>query len=410
MNRLDLIQPFYVMALLNRAKALEREGIDVVHMEIGEPDFPTPPLIVQAGIDAIATGEVKYTSAAGLPALREAIARFYAEHYCVDVSPERIFITPGASGAFLLILAGLLSAGDEVLLSDPGYPCYPNFVRLFGAEPRLVPVGAASNFQLNVELLAPHWTPSTRGVIMASPSNPTGTLADAATLRTIAEETSQRGAFWVSDEIYHGLVYGESAHSALEFSDQVFVANSFSKYFGMTGWRLGWAVVPDSFIELAERLAQNLFISAPTHSQIAALAAFSADNLAELERRRVEFAARRDFLLRELPKLGLVLPVQPQGAFYIYADCSGWTDNSFQLAWRLLEEAHVAVTPGKDFGVYQQERYLRFAYTASVERLAELTSVGFSPYAPSVQIAKVGPLISVKLGHPSGRPGLTGRS
>lgn len=371
MNLLEKIQPFYVMELLNRAQALERAGADVVHMEIGEPDFPTPPAVVRAGIAAIAGGEVKYTSAAGMPALRQAIARFYADHYGVAVPARRVFITPGASGAFLLVLAGLVEPGDAVLLSDPGYPCYPNFVRLFGGEPLLVPVGPASNFQLDAETLARHWTAHTRGAVMASPSNPTGTLACAKTLREIAGFLEAQGAFWVSDEIYHGLVYGERAHSALEFSDRAFVVNSFSKYFGMTGWRLGWAVVPEEFIEAVERLAQNLFISAPAHSQAAALAAFSPETLAELERRRREFASRRDFLLRELPGLGFTIPVQPQGAFYIYADCSRWTCDSFAWAWRLLEEAHVAVTPGKDFGQHEPQRYLRFAYTASLERLAE---------------------------------------
>jgi aspartate/methionine/tyrosine aminotransferase len=371
MSLFEEIQPFYVMELLNHAKALEQEGVDIVHMGIGEPDFPTPPAIVRAGIETIATGEVKYTAAAGLPALREAIARFYATSYGVSVPAERIFVTPGASGAFLLILAGLLNTGDEVLLSDPGYPCYPNFVRLLGGVPRLVPVNADSAFQLNAALIARHWTARTRGVVMASPSNPTGTLADAKTLRTIADIVEARGGFFLSDEIYHGLIYGERAHSALEFSDRVFVANSFSKYYGMTGWRLGWAVVPETFVERAERLGQNTFISAPTHSQVAALVAFNPDNLAELERRREEFGRRRDFLLRELPSLGFNIPVEPQGAFYIYADCSEWTDDSFDLAWRLLEEAHVATTPGKDFGQHQPERYLRFAYTASLDRLAE---------------------------------------
>lgn len=371
MNRLEQIQPFYVMELLNRAKQLERAGVDVVHMEIGEPDFPTPPEVVRACMESIATGEVKYTAAAGLPALRETIARFYRDRYGVEVPVRRVFVTPGASGAFSLILAGLLEPGDEVVLSDPGYPCYPNFVRLFGGEPRLVPVGMASNFQLDAETLSRHWTPKTRGIVMASPSNPTGTLADPSTLRGMADFLHANHAFWLSDEIYHGLVYGERAHSALEFSDRAFVVNSFSKYFGMTGWRLGWTIVPDAFVDAAEKLAQNLFISAPTHSQAAALATFSPSTLAELERRRGEFQVRRDFLLQELPKLGFEIPVRPQGAFYIYAACDRWTDDSFDLAKRLLEEAHVAVTPGKDFGLHEPRRYLRFAYTASLERLAE---------------------------------------
>ncbi|QSA99132.1 aminotransferase class I/II-fold pyridoxal phosphate-dependent enzyme [Methylococcus sp. EFPC2] len=359
------------MELLRRAKALEAEGADVVHMEIGEPDFPTPAEVVSAGIESIRGGEVKYTPAAGLPDLRAAIARFYADRYGVHLPARRIFVTPGASGAFTLILAGLLERGDEVLLSDPGYPCYPNFVRLFGGEPRLVPVGAASNFQFDARLLSRHWAPTTRGVVMASPSNPTGTLASGASLREIAGLLDERDAFWLSDEIYHGLVYGERAHSALEFSDRAFVVNSFSKYFGMTGWRLGWAIVPDDFVDAAERLAQNLFISAPTHSQMAALAAFSPANLDELEGRRREFAVRRDFLLHELSGLGFDIPVRPEGAFYVYADCSRWSDDSFELAWRLLEDAHVAVTPGRDFGSHEARRHLRFAYTASVDRLAE---------------------------------------
>lgn len=371
MNLLEKVQPFYVMELLTRAKTLEQAGLDVIHMEIGEPDFPTPPEVVRAGIEAIVQGEVKYTTAAGLLALREAITHFYADRYGVAVPARRIFITPGASGAFQLVLAGLLGSGDNVLLSDPGYPCYPNFVRLFGGEPRLVPVDAASNFQLSSDTLSRYWTSNTRGVVMASPSNPTGTIADAPSLRAIADFIELRDGFWLSDEIYHGLVYGERAHSALEFSDQAFVVNSFSKYFGMTGWRLGWVVVPEHFVKAAERLAQNLFISAPTHSQMAALAAFSPSNLEELERRRREFEIRRDFLLKELLALGFEIPVRPEGAFYIYADCSRWTDDSFEYAWRLLEETQVAVTPGKDFGLHEPRRYLRFAYTLSEERLAE---------------------------------------
>ncbi len=382
MNPIKAIHPFYVMELLNRAKSLEQAGADVVHMEIGEPDFPTPPEVVRAGIESIADGEVKYTAAAGLPALREAIARHYADSYGVEVPARRVFVTPGASGAVMLILAGLLEQGDRVAMPDPGYPCYPNFVRLFGGEPLLAPVGVESNFQLDAVTLSRRWMPKTRGMVMASPSNPTGTLASRETLRGIADFLEAQDAFWLSDEIYHGLVYGAPAHSALEFSDRAFVVNSFSKYFGMTGWRLGWAVVPETFVETAERLAQNLFISAPTHSQMAALAAFSPGNRAELERRRREFEIRRDFLLRELPGLGFKLPVQPQGAFYIYADCSRWTEDSFDLAWRLLEEVHVAVTPGRDFGLNEPQRYLRFSYTASLERLAEglrrMRSVGAS--------------------------------
>lgn len=365
------IQPFYVMELLNRAKALEAEGFDVVHLEIGEPDFATPPAIVQAGIAAIASGAVKYTPAAGLPELRDAIARFYGEVYGVEIPAWRIFITPGASGAMLLVLAGLLHSGAEVLLADPGYPCYPNFIRIFGGEPRLVPVNAEEDFQLNAASIAANWSAQTAGIIMASPSNPTGTLVSAPAMAEIAHTLKTRGGFWLSDEIYHGLVYGEPALTALQFDPEAFVINSFSKFFGMTGWRLGWAVVPEYFVELAERLAQNLFISAPTPAQVAALACFSPDNLAELERRRQAFQLRRDFLLQALPELGFTLPVIPRGAFYVYADCSRHTEDSFELAWRLLEQAHVAITPGKDFGNHQAHRHCRIAYTASIDRMGE---------------------------------------
>lgn len=377
MKSLSSIQPFYVMALLERAKALEQEGVDVVHMEIGEPDFPTPPAVVRAGVEAIRTGDVKYTSAGGLPELRDAIARFYRQRYQVTVPARRIFVTTGASGAFSLLLAGLLDAGGEVLLADPGYPCYPNFVRVYGASPRYVPVSAKQDFQLSADLLEQFWHPETRGVILASPGNPTGTLIAPDELARISALVAARDGFLISDEIYHGLTYAAPAQSALAYSERAFVVNSFSKYFGMTGWRLGWAVVPDDFVELAERLAQNLFIAAPTHSQRAALAAFHPETVAELEQRRMAFAERRDFLLSALAELGFAVSVKPEGAFYVYADCSRWTQDSFAFAWRLLEEAHVAVTPGRDFGANAPERYLRFAYTRDVASLsAGLARIG----------------------------------
>lgn len=364
------IEPFYAMALLARAKELESQGRDIVHMEIGEPDFPTPPRIVEAATRFIAAGDVKYTSAAGLPALRHAIADFYARRYGVEVPARRVFVVPGASGGFLLALAALVQSGDEVLLSDPGYPCYPNFVRVFGGVPVGVPAGAEEGFQLGAEALARHWSARAKGAVVASPANPTGTLLDGERLRGLIEFIESAGGFFVSDEIYHGLEYGEPAHSALEFSDRAFAINSFSKYFGMTGWRLGWLIAPEAYVDILERLAQNLFISAPTPSQVAALAAFDADTLAELERRRLEFKARRDFLLTGLERLGFSSPVKPEGAFYVYADSARIAPDSFELAWRLLERAGVAATPGKDFGRNAPERHMRFAYTAGLPRLA----------------------------------------
>ncbi len=365
------ISPFYVMDLLQRAKQLEQEGKDVIHMEIGEPDFPTPAAVARAGQQCIQTGEVKYTPAAGLPALRQAIAQYYRDTYGVKVAKERIFVTPGASGAFLLALGVTLNPGEEILMADPCYPCNDNFVRLYGGNTRFVAVGAESRYQLDADLIRRHWHDDCKGVVIASPSNPTGTLIKKSALCAAIEETLTLQGCFFSDEIYHGLVYGEPAASALQFSDEVFVINSFSKYFGMTGWRVGWLVVPEAFIDPTERLAQNIFIATPTHSQYAALASFLPENLLELERRRKEFAERRDFLYDNLLRLGFKIACKPEGAFYIYADCSRYTDDSFQFAVDLLEAQGVAVTPGKDFGEHNNNFYIRFAYTASIARMAE---------------------------------------
>lgn len=370
-NRMADISPFYVMALLQRAKELEQQGKDIIHMEIGEPDFPTPEPIVKAGIELIATGEVKYTPAAGLPQLREKIARFYQDTYKVKVAKERIFITPGASGAFLLALGASLNPDDEVLMADPCYPCNSNFVSLLNAKTRFVPVNASSDYQLSADDIKNHWQEKTKGVLIASPSNPTGTLIKAEVLQQTIQQTLNFGGCFFSDEIYHGLVYHRQAATALQFSDEVFVINSFSKYFGMTGWRIGWLVVPEVFIEPVEKLAQNLFIATSTHSQYAALAAFEPKTLAELERRTAEFAKRRDYLYQALQKLGFGLEAKPEGAFYIYANCAKFTADSFQFAQDLLETVGVAVTPGKDFGNNAENQFIRFAYTTSIERMAE---------------------------------------
>lgn len=369
-SRMQDISAFYVMELLQRAKELEREGRDVIHMEIGEPDFPTPPAVIEAGKRLLQTGEVKYTPAAGLPELRHAVAGHYRETYGVELDPGRVFITPGASGAFLLAFGISLNPGEQVMMADPCYPCNDNFVRLFDGRTDFVEVGPESAYQLQADLIAQHWNAASKGVLVASPSNPTGTMLPAAELHKAVERTLQLGGCFYSDEIYHGLVYGQPAASALMYSQDVFVINSFSKYFGMTGWRVGWLVVPEDFVEAAEKLAQNIFISTPTHSQYAALASFTPDNLAELERRRLEFQARRDFLYENLLRLGFKVACKPEGAFYIYADCSAFTGNSFEFASQLLEQEGVAVTPGRDFGRHLADQHIRFAYTASIDRMA----------------------------------------
>ncbi len=369
-KRTQGISPFYVMELLRRAKQLETQGKDVIHMEIGEPDFATPQTIVEAGVRQLKTGEVKYTPAAGLPELREKIADFYQQRYSVTVDKKRIFVTPGASGAFLLALGASLNPTEELLMADPCYPCNSNFVKLFDGKARTVPVDAASRYQLTAARIKQHWTETAKGVLIASPSNPTGTIIAPDQLKQAIHTVNELGGCFYSDEIYHGLVYGESATTALAFSDNVFVINSFSKYFGMTGWRVGWLIVPEEFIDATERLAQNIFIATATHSQYAALAAFDEDTLTELERRRTEFEARRDFLYEALLRLGFKIPIKPDGAFYIYADCSKFTDNSYQFALDLLEAEGVAITPGKDFGTNEANRYVRFAYTTSIDRMA----------------------------------------
>jgi len=369
-RRMEGFSPFYVMELLQRAKQLEAQGRDIIHMEIGEPDFPTPAAIIEQGVNYIQSGDVKYTAAAGLSELREKISQHYKINYKVEISSKRIFITPGASGAFLLALGVSLNPDEEVLMADPCYPCNHNFVRLMEGKTKFINVDANTDYQLSAQLIRENWTDRTKGVLIASPSNPTGTLISALELENTITQIKALGGHFYSDEIYHGLVYGKSARSALEFSDDVFVINSFSKYFCMTGWRIGWLVVPEGCVDAVERLAQNIFISTATHSQYAALAAFSEDNLIELESRKHEFEKRRDFLYSHLIRLGFDVAVKPEGAFYIYANCSRFTNDSFQFAKDLLEQQGVAVTPGKDFGNNQANCYIRFAYTASIAKMS----------------------------------------
>jgi len=370
-QRLAGVAPFHVMELLARAHALEAQGRSIVHMEIGEPDFPTAKPICDAGIRVIETGNLFYTPALGLPELREAIARFYKDRYDVTVPASRIIVTSGASGALLLAIAVLIDNGDSVLMADPGYPCNRNFVRMMGGVADEIAVGADTAYQLTPELVEARWTAQTRAVMVASPSNPTGTLMPAPALERIAATARARGGAMIVDEIYHGLVYESEYTTALSFCDDVFVINSFSKYFNMTGWRLGWMVVPEGYVREFEKLSQNIYLSAPTASQHAAIAAFEPATIAILEQRRLEFKVRRDFLLPALRDIGFRIPVVPQGAFYIYADCSALCDDSFVFARDLLEHAGVAITPGLDFGANAASRHVRFAYTSEIPVLAE---------------------------------------
>jgi aspartate/methionine/tyrosine aminotransferase len=370
-DRLADIQPFRVMEVLSRAKALEAQGRDIVHMEIGEPDFITAAPIIAAGQQALAAGKTHYSQALGLPELRQRIADFYRDRYQLDISPERIVITPGASGALMLASALLVNPGQGLLMADPGYPCNRHFLRIVEGQGQLVPVDASDRYQLLAGNAEKHWQENTAGIIVASPANPTGEILTRDELSALSALCEQHDAVLVVDEIYHGLCYDQPAPSVLEVTDQAFVINSFSKYFGMTGWRLGWMVAPEAAVPALDKLAQNLFIAPPTVSQHAAIAAFEPETLALLEARREEFAKRRDYLLPALQQLGFDIPHAPDGAFYIYADISRFSDNSEQFCLQLLEETGVAITPGTDFGHYQANTHVRFAYTTDLERLRE---------------------------------------
>lgn len=365
------IEPFHVMALLERANQLQAQGHDVIHLEIGEPDFSTAAPIVAAGQAALAAGHTRYTAARGLPALREAIAEHYARRYQVEVDPESVLITPGGSGALLLAASLLVDPGRHWLLADPGYPCNRHFLRLVEGAAKLVPVGPAERYQLTAEAVAEHWDADSVGALVASPANPTGTLLQREELAALSDTLKARGGHLVVDEIYHGLTYGCEASSVLEVDPDAFVLNSFSKYYGMTGWRLGWLVAPPDAIPELEKLAQNLYISAPSMSQYAALACFEPATLDILEQRRQAFAERRDFLLPALRELGFGIAVEPEGAFYLYADISAFGGDAYAFCQHFIETEHVAFTPGLDFGHYRAGQHVRFAYTQSIERLQQ---------------------------------------
>ena len=370
-RRLADIEPFHVVELLTRARQLESEGRDIIHMEVGEPDFPTPEPITKAAVAAIQGGKTLYTQALGLPELRAAIADFYRERYGVAVSASRIAITNGASGALNLAFAALANPGDEWLLADPGYPCNRHILRTYEGVPRSIAVGPESNFQPTPAMLRTHWNERTAGLLVASPANPTGTLLTLAEIEALAAVCREKQGHFLVDEIYHGLTYEIAAPTACAAGDDIWVINSFSKYFQMTGWRLGWMIIPEAYGRDVEKLAQNLVLCPSTPAQYAALAAFTPDTIAILEERRAEFRRRRDFLAPALEQIGFRVTARPEGAFYLYCDCSDLADDSFTLARDLLEKAGVAATPGLDFGSNAPEKHIRFAYTTGVPRLAE---------------------------------------
>ncbi len=379
-RRLDHIEPFYVMECAKAAQQLaaspacdpSQGGERMIFLNIGEPDFTAPPLVKEAAERAIRDGRTQYTEATGLMALRERLSQWYATRFGVDVPPRRIVVTAGASAALQLACLALFEAGDEVLMPDPSYPCNRHFVAAAEAVARLLPSPAEHRFQLDADAVERAWSPATRGVLLASPSNPTGTSIHPDEMRRIDAVVRARGGVTVIDEIYLGLSYDDTfGHSALQLGEHIVSVNSFSKYFSMTGWRLGWLVLPEDMVGPVERLAQNLFICPSTIAQHAALACFEPESIAEYERRRAEFRRRRDAVVPALNALGLNVPVLPDGAFYAYADCSAHSNNSWDFAFELMRRAHVALTPGRDFGRADPGRWLRLSFASSMENLDE---------------------------------------
>ena len=383
-TRLDSIEPFYVMECAKAAAELARSpacdprtgGEPMIFLSIGEPDFTAPPLVQDAAERAMRAGRTQYTDATGLPALRERIAGWYATRFGLTIAPRRIVVTAGASAALQLACLALVDRDDEVLLPDPSYPCNRHFVAAAEGVPVLLPASSEARFQLDAAGVQAAWSARTRGVLLASPSNPTGTSIDPAEMGRIVAAVRAKGGYTLVDEIYLGLSFDERyGHSALAHGvghgDDVISINSFSKYFSMTGWRLGWLVVPEALVAPIEKLAQNLYICPSTIAQHAALACFEPESIAEYERRRDEFRARRDFLVPALNALGLPVPVLPDGAFYAWADCSAHSASSWDFAFELMRSAHVAITPGRDFGRHGSERFVRLSYASSMAHLHE---------------------------------------
>lgn len=370
-SRLANIAPFHVMEIAKMATELERQGRSIIHMGIGEPDFTAAPAVIEAAARAMSEGRLQYTAATGIPALREAISAHYLRVYGLGIPPSRIVVTAGASAALLLACAALIEKGAEVLMPDPSYPCNRHFVAAFDGHAKLIPSGPEQRFQLSDEVVREQWTAATRGVLLASPSNPTGTSIPHGELSKIVATVREKGGFTIVDEIYQGLTYDDPPFSALSLGEDVIVINSFSKYFNMTGWRLGWLVVPECMVPQIEKLAQNLFICASSVAQHAGVACFTPDSIAIYEGRKGEFRRRRDYIVPALRELRFKVPVTPDGAFYVYADCSALSDDADRLTIEMLNQAGVVLVPGLDFGPHTARQYIRLSYATSMENLKE---------------------------------------
>ena len=367
--RATAIRPFVVMDIVARAKELESAGRDIVRLEIGDPDFPTPDVITRAAEAAMETGSTHYTQSTGLPDLRNAVSRHYAQHYAVTVDPGNIVVTQGTSPAMLLLFGALLDPGDEVVMPDPCYPAYPNYVRFLGGVPRMVPVRASDGFRYRAEEVREAIGPRTRAIMINSPANPTGAVLsheDLAALAAIAEAT---GVYIASDEIYHGLDYSGPDRSILQYTDRAFVLNGFSKAYAMTGWRLGYMIAPHEFVRPAEKIQQNFFLAANAFVQRAGVVALTQAQ-GDVTRMRELYDERRRYLVPALREVGLTIESEPCGAFYVFADARRWGEDSLALSYRLLEEAGVATAPGMDFGA-GGEGFLRFSFATDLARIEE---------------------------------------
>lgn len=370
-GRTERTVPFYAVEVLKQAQALTAQGHDIISLGIGEPDFTAPARVLETMNRAAGAGLSGYTTPAGIPALREAISHYYDSQFGASIDPSRILITSGASGALLLATLALINPGDEVLMPDPSYPANQNFVTAAGGQTRLIPTTAENRYQLCADDIHAHWGPDTRGVLIASPSNPTGTSMPREALRDLIAAVRAKGGFIIMDEIYLGLYYDQAPQSALTLDDDIIVINSFSKYFHMTGWRLGWLMAPAALMPAIERLAASLVICAPALAQHAALSCFEPEVMQIYERRRLSFKERRDYLLPEFARLGLSVPAAPDGAFYIFADISDLGLDSSEFCRRLLHEASVASVPGLDFGPTHARHSVRFSYATGLDRLRE---------------------------------------
>lgn len=370
-NKALNIEPFHVVSLITRAMELEKQGKKIVNLVVGEPEFKTPKPIIDSAIKSLEQNKIRYSPSLGKVELRESIAKWYQDREKINLSYNKIAVTSGSSAALLLTMAVLLNPGNEVIISDPSYPCNRHFVAAMEGVATCVPVDSKTNYQLTLEKVKDNWTEKTKAVLVSSPSNPTGGILDYEELEKIYSFVCSQGGYLIVDEIYRGISYDKEPVSATALGENVFVINSFSKYFCMTGWRLGWLVAPEKFIEKIEHLAQNLYISNSDIAQDAALSAFSPDVVSQLDSNLIHYKEQKDYLMNELLRIGFKIPVEPKGAFYIYADASNFTDDSYKFCWKILEDIGVAIAPGLDFGNYRSNIHVRFSFPKTINIMSE---------------------------------------